>query len=365
LSSAAARGEPYQLVLLDCMMPVMDGFEFAERVRADEQIRDTQIIMVSSAAQPGHGERCRRLNIVRYMTKPVVQSELLNTIQDSACGDFLEKPRRAVEEPVSSPAARRLKVLLAEDGLINQQVAVGMLKMQGHNVVIAADGRAAVDRWKNDQFDVVLMDVQMPEMDGYEATAAIRELEREAGRRTPIIAMTANAMKGDREKCLAADMDGYVAKPIEREQLFEAINEIALASSGDGEAAGAGTSPAAAQERKPSESAGPIVDFQAAEHRVPGGADGVRSLAKVMLDECPKLLGEMKSALADGDATRLQRAAHTLKGSADVFAARRLVNACWTVESQANERDLKRAETALAEVESEVAAFVRIVENLL
>jgi CheY-like chemotaxis protein len=214
-------------VLLDYMMPELDGFEFAERVRADTQLRATKIIMVSSATQAGHADKCRQLGIVRYLTKPVVQSELLSAFLSLAHVE----PARAVAAPapadaVAQPAAR-LRILLAEDGKVNQRVAVGLLRMRGHDVTVAGDGKQAVAAWETGAFDLILMDVQMPEMDGFEATRVIREREKPSGRHIPIVAMTASAMKGDRERCLDAGMDGYVAKPIERAQLYAAIEQFA------------------------------------------------------------------------------------------------------------------------------------------
>ncbi|EMI21079.1 multi-sensor hybrid histidine kinase [Rhodopirellula maiorica SM1] len=211
------------------MMPEMDGFGFAEQVRTDERLRDTKIIMLSSAAQSGHAKKCQDLGIVRYMTKPVVQSELLNTMLS-----VVEGPSQAENENNGEPAAEDLEldadtpvlnILLAEDGLVNQRVAMGFLKPRGHNVVIAEDGKQAVQAWENGSFDLILMDVQMPEMDGIEATEWIREKERASGEHIPIIAMTANAMKGDRQRCLDAGMNDYVSKPVQPDSLFEVIEQ--------------------------------------------------------------------------------------------------------------------------------------------
>ncbi len=243
LSEATADGAPFDVVLLDYMMPGLDGFEFAERVRADARLRATEIIMVSSATQLGHVERCRQLGIARYLTKPVLQSELLNSLLSLTSA---EPARVAAVTPAPAdaarPPARQLKILLAEDGLVNQRVAVGLLRMRGHEVTVAEDGRQAVAAWESGAFDLILMDLQMPEMDGFEATAAIREKEKRSGRHIPIVAMTASAMKGDRERCLAAGMDGYVAKPIERDQLYAAIDRLigptAAAERTTGEAGG-------------------------------------------------------------------------------------------------------------------------------
>ena len=227
LEQAAASEHPFDLVLLDYMMTDMDGFGFAERVRTNKRLRDTKIIMLSSAAQSGHAKKCQELGIVRYLTKPVVQSELLNTIlsvfQESEHGRNGSNHEPAAEDAVAETAV--LNILLAEDGLVNQRVATGFLKRKKHQVVIAGDGKKAVKAWENGSFDLILMDVQMPEMDGIEATELIRQKEQATGMHIPIIAMTANAMKGDRQLCLDAGMDDYMSKPIQPDLLFKAIQK--------------------------------------------------------------------------------------------------------------------------------------------
>jgi CheY-like chemotaxis protein len=180
--------------------------------------------MVSSAADPGHGQRSRNLGIVRYLAKPVLQSELLNTILQEV-GGWNEDDRGSEPDAARTDDPSGLRILLAEDGRINQRVAVSLLQMLGHEVVVAANGREAVSAWKQEMFDAVLMDVHMPELDGYGATAAIRREELATGRRTPIIALTANAMQGDKDRCLAAGMDGYLSKPVTEHQMRRALRE--------------------------------------------------------------------------------------------------------------------------------------------
>jgi two-component system sensor histidine kinase/response regulator len=214
-------------LLTDLMMPEMDGFELAQRVRMNEKFRACSLIMVSSAARPGDAERCRSLGIARYLTKPVVHADLLESILRivSTRGAENVSTAKPAAAPAESPAARN--ILLAEDGLINQRVAIGLLTKKGHNVVLAVNGREAVAAVERQPFDLILMDVQMPEMDGLEAARIIRMLERDSGKHTPIVAMTASAMKGDREICLEAGMDGYVSKPIDPAELYNAIEEFA------------------------------------------------------------------------------------------------------------------------------------------
>ncbi len=223
MKNAAAAGKPFPLVLLDCMMPETDGFQVAEQFNSDPALPQCEMIMVSSGARPDDAERCRDLGIFRYMLKPVVPSDLLETIRQAL------SPSRLGQQPISDDASEEhdfvpLDILLVDDGEVSQKVAVGLLK--GHRVVVAGDGREAIAAVENHRFDVVLMDVQMPEMDGFEATSIIREREQESNQHTPIIAMTASAMKGDRERCLEAGMDDYIAKPISADALRDSIQRV-------------------------------------------------------------------------------------------------------------------------------------------
>ncbi len=225
LSRSANSGIAYDLVLLDFMMPGMDGFQFVERVRADDQIKETPIIIASSANHVGHADLSRKLGIFRYLIKPVIYSELLATIQ-KVWGRSREQAEFAAAPSVAKTQAQ-FKILLAEDGLVNQKVAVGLLENHGYVVKVVENGKQAIEAWKHGDFGLILMDVQMPEMDGLEATAAIREQEKQTGEHVPIIAMTANAMLGDRENCLQAGMDDYVSKPVRPQELYDAIERFA------------------------------------------------------------------------------------------------------------------------------------------
>jgi two-component system sensor histidine kinase/response regulator len=231
LQTAASDGQPFQLVVLDLMMPGMDGFTLAQQIRAQPELASPCMVMVSSGARPGDADRCREFGITRYLTKPVVESELLNVILEIAGEPFVDEVLKS--DPVATPqeTQRPLHLLLVEDGLVNQRVAKGLLEARGHRVQIACNGREAVAMYTTADFDVVLMDLQMPEMDGIEATALIRQHEQQLGRHTPIIAMTAAAMKGDRERCLSAGMDGYVSKPVKPAELFRVISELLPAAS--------------------------------------------------------------------------------------------------------------------------------------
>jgi two-component system sensor histidine kinase/response regulator len=218
----------YPVALLDAMMPGMDGVALAQAIRADPAIADTQLIVLSSAGPDAKLEGLANLAVIRRLIKPVKPSDLLQAIGDALKLDA--PPSERVEVPQESTPFTKLRLLLVEDGLVNQRVAVGLLEQRGHAVAVASNGREALERLAEageGAFDAVLMDLQMPEMDGFEATASIREGERNGALHMPIIAMTAHAMKGDRERCLAAGMDDYVSKPLRPEILYETIERNA------------------------------------------------------------------------------------------------------------------------------------------
>ena len=225
LRDAHQADEPFALILLDVMMPVMDGFELLDRIRQMPEISRPVIMMLSSRDEPGDAARARDLGAVAYIVKPIRPSDLLDAIV-STLGISLEAPGApAPAKPATDaePRGPSLRLLVAEDNPINQMFAVRVLEKAGHRVAVANNGEEALIAVGRDAFDLVLMDVQMPVMDGFEATALIRQQEKTTGRHLPIVAMTAHAMKGDREKCLEAGMDGYVAKPVQKDELFTAI----------------------------------------------------------------------------------------------------------------------------------------------
>ena len=207
-------------------------------------------MMLTSAGQRGDAARCRELGLEGYLTKPVSQSELLDAVLRVA------GPKRPAAKPALvtrhslREEGRSLRILLAEDNAVNQLLASRLLENQGHNVVTAGNGRAALERLEKETFDLILMDIQMPEIDGFEATAAIRKKEESTGKHLPIIAMTAHAMEGDRERCLAAGMDGYISKPIKAEDLIDAIENL-----GRSPAVAEAATPAKPREQEPIDTA--------------------------------------------------------------------------------------------------------------
>jgi CheY-like chemotaxis protein len=223
LEVAKSTGRPFPLILLDGHMPGMDGFTLAERIKKHPDLVGATIMMLTSAGHLGDAARCRELGISAYLVKPIRQLELLQGI----CNVLnLASQTKAplVTRYTLREAGSRSRVLLVEDNVVNQTLAVRLLEKRGYIVSVAGNGRQALATLKMKEFDVVLMDVQMPEMDGFEATAAIRDRERSTGKHIPIIAMTAHALKSDEDRCLSAGMDAYLSKPIRTIELFAAID---------------------------------------------------------------------------------------------------------------------------------------------
>jgi CheY-like chemotaxis protein len=226
LDAAKNEDRPFALVLLDGNMPEIDGFTLAQQIQNHPDGVRTTIMMLTSADQLGDATRCRKLGISAYFVKPVRQSELLDMICKSLQRAPHERVRALRTQNAPQSSAGRPRVLVAEDNLVNQILARRLLEKCGYAVSVAGDGRAALAALDNESFDIVFMDVQMPDMDGFEATAAIRQQERSTGNHVPIVAMTAHALKGDQERCLAAGMDAYISKPIRQEELYATVENI-------------------------------------------------------------------------------------------------------------------------------------------
>jgi CheY-like chemotaxis protein len=227
LQAAKDGGHPFPLVLLDCQMPDVDGFALAQQIQDHPELVRTSIMMLTSADQLGDAMLCRKLGISAYLVKPVRQSELLDLI----CKSLQQGPRQDQGEvlrvrniPLRSSGPSR--VLVAEDNMVNQTLARRLLEKRGYIVSVVGDGRAALAALEKESFDIVLMDVQMPVMDGFEATTSIRQREQLSGSHIPIVAMTAHAFKGDQERCLAMGMDAYISKPIRQQELYATIESV-------------------------------------------------------------------------------------------------------------------------------------------
>jgi CheY-like chemotaxis protein/HPt (histidine-containing phosphotransfer) domain-containing protein len=351
LERAHQAGQPFSLALLDARMPEMDGFTLAEAIRQHPQSNEALILMVSSGGPGASTTRARAAGVADLLTKPVKQADLWQAILRARGTPAPAGQPAAAERPAALPG-RPLRILLAEDNPVNQKLAVNLLEKQGHAVTVAGNGREALAAlYPPDSppeeagprlFDVVLMDVQMPEVDGLRTTRAIRERERAAGGHLPVIAMTAYALKGDRERCLEAGMDGYVAKPIRRTELLEALQAVVPALAGPG-----------ARPADEGASRGPL-DMTAALAVVMGDRQLLAELAGLFLAECPRWMTEMRAAVAAGDPPRLQLSAHALKGGVAAFAAGAAYEAALRLEELGRAGDLSAAPEALAALAREV-----------
>jgi two-component system sensor histidine kinase/response regulator len=313
-----ATNPTFALVIADVLMPVMDGFSLADEIRRRYRESAPKILILSSSAQRGEGARCREAGIAAYLSKPVQQSELLNTIlRVMARGIETAEPGLVTRYSIRKGSGG-MRVLLAEDNAVNRLVATRMIEKRGHEVMVAVNGREAVEMAAEEAFDLVFMDVQMPEMDGLEATRSIREREKATGHHLPIVAMTAHAMKGDRERCLDAGMDDYLTKPIRTPELTELLN------------------------RYMSKSEAPETTWNAAQalERLSGNRDLLGELMILFEKEGPKILAEAEAALASQDGKTLERAAHSIKGAAGYFFATEIVTTARELEIQARRNDL-------------------------
>jgi CheY-like chemotaxis protein len=227
MESRATGGHPFPVTIMDGQMPEMDGFTVVQRIHERPELGNPKIVMLTSIGEKGDASRCIRLGVAAYLMKPVRQGELLETMCRVLQNTPETEPPVLVTRHTLREDRSRLSILVAEDNAVNQALIVRLLQKRGYVVTVVPDGRAAIDALAAKPYDVVLMDVQMPVMDGFEATAAIREKEKGGDRRVPIIAMTAHSLKGDQERCLAAGMDGYVSKPIRTAELLTAIECLA------------------------------------------------------------------------------------------------------------------------------------------
>jgi CheY-like chemotaxis protein/HPt (histidine-containing phosphotransfer) domain-containing protein len=345
LKRARESGNPFPLVLLDAHMPDMDGFMVAERYQQDPTLAGCAIMMLTSAGHRGDASRCRELGISAYLVKPIRRSELLEGIllvlgKPSQKGDRHDLvTRHTIRE-----ARRKLRVLVAEDSVINRELATRLLQKQGHTILTATTGVEAVERWEKDAegFNVILMDVQMPDMDGFQATAMIREKEKTSGKHIPIVAMTAYAMAGDRERCLAAGMDAYVSKPIRHQELFETIQALVMDVPN--------ISKKVPVEELPKE----ILDEALLMSRVDNDAQLLKDLVDLFLTECPRLLDEIRVGLDKKEAKAAAGGAHSLRGAAANLAAKSTSDAALKVERLAAAGDLAQAGSGLQELEYEL-----------
>jgi len=348
LRRAATARTPFDLAILDAQMPDQDGFELATAIRADAQLARTRLLILTSAGQRGDGERCRQLGIQAYLTKPIARADLIEAVgtvlagTPSAAGGADLVTRHSIAE-----SRHTLRILLAEDNPVNQQVATAMLLKRGHQVDVVANGREAVDAVAAEHYDVVLMDIQMPTMDGFEATARIRALPQ--GDTLPIIALTAHALSGERERCLERGMTGYLAKPFKAHELFAVVE-------GRG---GDGTEPAAAP------APAPPVDVEAFRRTMEeaGAAEAVDGILATFVETLPQRLDALTAATGGDSAEPIQRAAHAFKSAAATIGAHALAALLEQIEAAAHAGDVAGARAKLESVRAEAHAALAYLQT--
>jgi two-component system sensor histidine kinase/response regulator len=353
LQRAASAGEAYPLLLTDQMMPDMDGFTLVEELRKRQDLAPQTIMMLTSADRQADAARCRRLGMAAYLVKPVKADELQIAILAALSGISRDKrvpapARQDVASAAGEAQLAKLRILLAEDNPVNQRVALHILQKAAHSVVAVGNGREALDALAREDFDVVLMDVQMPEMDGFEATDAIRTKEKITGRHLPIIAMTAHAMKGDRERCLEAGMDDYVSKPVHAAELLRVLQKFSPQAA----ASPLAPAPPVAAERA-------VFAHQTALDRLDGDEKLLEEVIQLFVGDAPNRMAEVRAALEQGDPKRLQMAAHSLKGAAGYIGAERTAAQSLKLEELGNKGDLSPALDEYRQLEHEVEQLRR------
>ena len=338
LRRGARKRAPYDLAILDVQMPDMDGFQLATAVRQDQTLARTKLLMLTSAGQRGDGERCRELGIRGYLTKPMSRADLLEALGTVLAGPADAGTPDVVTRHTIAESRRSVRVLLAEDNPVNQQVAVAMLVKRGHEVHVVGNGREAVEAIAQREYDVVLMDVQMPEMDGFEATKAIRAMPQ--GDHLPIIAMTAHALTGERERCLAHGMTDYLAKPFKALELFRLVEQLSEGV--------APTSPPVAT----TPATAPPVDLEGFRTmlREAGAEEALYSILDTFLRHAPERVATLATAVAGGSGVEIAKAAHVFRGAAATIGARELAELLERVETTARAGEVENTREAFERV---------------
>jgi PAS domain S-box-containing protein len=358
MRQAKAAGKPFPLLLIDALMPDMDGFTLAEHIQEDPALSGATIMLLTSGGRRGDAARCRKLGIAAYLHKPVKERDLLQAILLALSPrQSSSKDAELITRHTLRKEQRHLRILLAEDDMVNRQLAEHMLRKFGHQVTSVSNGRKAAEAVQTsgiDSFDVVLMDVQMPEMDGLEATAAIRALETGRLRRLPIIAMTAHAMKGDRARFLDAGMDGYIAKPVQFQELVSIIEQTAPPPPPG----------KAAPERQPKPAPEEVIDWKQALAAVDGDIEILHDLLRIFANEAPVTLEKLRAAVELKDASAIQFAAHRLKGSVGNFGARDAVQAAVSLEAMAKKGDLQHVAKSFRNLEHEIQRVLAAIATL-
>ncbi|MCE9544013.1 MAG: response regulator [Planctomycetia bacterium] len=351
--------DPYRVAILDSRMPEMSGLDLAAAIRREFRTDEVQTILLTSAGEHIDVGRCRDVNIVARLMKPISQSDLFDAISRSLSGELVSS-RPAEPHAESPPSQRSFHILLAEDNRVNQKLLIRGLEKSGHTVTAVGDGEAACRAFQDERFDAILMDVQMPLMGGLEATATIREHERKSGGHIPIIAVTAHATQQDRAMCLDAGMDAYISKPIRLNKLMKLIDETvdAMRPANRCELPATNTEATELVGTLRSELAAPpgnlaiappatgiesLIDLPAMLIYLDGDDDLLKEIIAIFLEDCPRLVAEMDAALAEGNVAAGHRAAHSLKGLVGNFRARGAMVLSLRMETELRQGDAAAA----------------------
>src|SRR3984957_16222341 len=379
MRQASAAGRPYDVALLDHLMPDCDGAELGRIIVRDETLKSTRLILLTSSGQRGDGQLFADIGFAAYLLKPVTQRDLTEclilALANTAHSWHLQSQPMITRHALRAQRAQtRNRILLAEDNLVNQKVALRLLEKLDYRVDLVADGLAAVAAWQTGKFDLIIMDCQMPQMDGYEATREIRRLEG-GQRRIPIVALTAHAMKGDEDKCRAAGMDDYLSKPIDRSKLEACLERLLI---GSGSTLTMANRAAVNAKETPAEREAPVVadpaavaapvpphipvDWDALLESIDGDEVFARDLADAFVETGTRELAAISTALRQGDASALRMAAHTLKGASANLRAPAVAAAAAQLESAVglgeNAQTAALAEKLTAEI-TKMTAYLR------
>ena len=349
MQAAAAGGEPFRLVLMDMQMPEMDGEQTTKAIKSDPALADTMVIMLTSMGHRGDGARLQALGCAAYLLKPIKQNQLYEAMVIVLAQTRLPAPRPktaplVTRHSLAEQKANGYKILLAEDHAVNRKLALTLLQRAGHQVEAVENGLMAVEAARRNRYDLILMDVQMPEMDGFEATQLIRAHEG-TGRHTPIIAMTAHAMHGDRERCLEAGMDDYVSKPIQPQALFAVLTRWTSAPE---------VQPMTSQSQPAAENGDAPLDLETALPRFSHDREIFVEVLTEFVERLPEDMQRLAAAAQCLDASQVWQEAHRLKGAAASLSADRLRDAAQQLELQSREGDLSQAPTLIAAAQAEV-----------
>ncbi|HUT64287.1 MAG TPA: response regulator, partial [Anaerolineae bacterium] len=362
LNNAIKKGNTFDLILIDAVMSDMDGFSLSRIIKEKHEFNEPVIIMMISSVLPSEAAWRQELGIASYLLKPVVtKSELLHAIF-TALGFVSPDDIKTVASDFNQITDRRYRILLAEDNEINQKVAVRILKKSGHNVVVVNNGKEALEKLESDVFDIVLMDIQMPEMDGFSTTFAIRSKEQKTGGHIPIIAMTAHALKGDRDMCLKAGMDGYITKPVKRDKLNEVIRTLLSDSADSPEMKVNGESPGSTMSKPATPD---LKTFNKAEALalMDGEEDLLREIVDLFFENCPNWLEDLEKSVQQSDAFHLEITAHKLKGSLRNIAAERAAMIAQDIEKIGKSQDLTRAREIYSILVEEITSLYTVLES--